>query len=209
MPFIHNVCPAYFYVQFSVSMFSTKFLSRITFTNDIEKIRVKPLVPRYGGRAPFIFHFGLAGCVWTTVPTSRFNSIKNENPCQYRNVMTQFIVILSATHLCRWMCPMEERSDVVKLSFLWGHVLWRSGALKHPHILRRRRRLCLLKRFLRHSKLTALISAELACKKQTAAQLMQCCHMITKGSISPSYIHRLTYGTRLPQQWYLVLVSGS
>ena len=179
MPVIHNICPAHFYVHFSVSMFSPKYLSGITFTNDIEKIKMKPLVPRYGGRAPFIFHFGLAGCVWTTVPTSCFNSIENKNPCQYRNVMTQFIVFPSATHLCRWMCPMGERSDIVKFSFLWGHVLWRSGALKHLHILRRRRRLFLLKRLLRHSRFTALISAGLACKHKTAAQLMECCHMIT------------------------------
>jgi hypothetical protein len=117
----------------------------------------------YGWRAPFIFRFGLAGCVWKTaqeagwapgpvwtgeenlaatgirspdrparsqslyrlrypdlwressihisfrtswvcldnVPTSCFNCIKNKNPCQYRNVMTQFIVLPSGTHLCR------------------------------------------------------------------------------------------------------------
>jgi hypothetical protein len=180
MPVIHNICPAYVYVHFSVSMFSPKYLFGITFTNDIENIRVKPLMPCYGGRAPFTFHFGLAGCLWTTVPASCFNSIKNKNPCYCRNVVTQFIMLPSATHLCRWMCPMEERSDVVKPGFLWGHVLWRSGALKHLHILHRRRRLCLLKRFLRHGKFTALISVGLACKQQTADQLMECCHMITK-----------------------------
>jgi hypothetical protein len=31
-------------------MFGPKYLSGITFTNDIEKKKVKPLVPCYGGR---------------------------------------------------------------------------------------------------------------------------------------------------------------
>jgi hypothetical protein len=72
-----------------------------------------------------------------------------------------------STHLRRWTCPTEERSDVVKLSFLWGRVPWRSGALRNNHRLRRRRRVHLLKRLLRHSKFTALMSAVSACGQQT------------------------------------------